>query len=134
MNPEDTFQVGDIVTDNGEGFPWIKTVGGWLRQGLDHVFTWREVLAWHEYNVVNPDDDALTGFVPVKMVPDQKGLWATEISGLQSQIAELQGVISSLSSCPQCGSPHKHVFTGVCFGSLDSVRRDVDAHLWHYSG
>ena len=134
MNPEDTFQVGDIVTDNGEGFPWIKTVGGWLRQGLDHVFTWREVLAWHEYNVLNPDDDAQTPFAPVKMVPDQKAKRGLEVEHLLLQLGAVKGIISSLPSCPQCGSPHKHVFIGVCFGSLDPVRRDVDAHLWHYSG
>jgi hypothetical protein len=62
--------IGSIVTDNGKGWPWVRTVGGkWTRDACVTFLTWAEVYAWCQRAVDDPDDDTTDPFIPVVMVP-----------------------------------------------------------------
>lgn len=61
---------GAIVTDNGDGWPWVKNVmGTWRRTGSAPAMTSAEVVDWHIAALLDPDDDTEEMFAPVLMVP-----------------------------------------------------------------
>ncbi|WP_156250869.1 hypothetical protein [Pseudactinotalea terrae] len=61
---------GAIVTDNGEGWPWVKNViGTWKRDGVARPLNAAEVVQWHTEALLDPDDDTDQVFAPVLMVP-----------------------------------------------------------------
>lgn len=61
---------GAIVTDNGDGWPWVRVVTGrWKRDGIDWPQTSRQVVDWHLAALLDPDDDTDSVFDPVLMVP-----------------------------------------------------------------
>jgi len=66
----ETAPSGVIVTDNGDGWPWVKVAtGGWMRQGLARALNAAEVVQWHTEALLDPDDDTDAVFAPVLMVP-----------------------------------------------------------------
>lgn len=65
---EPVVAIGTVVTDDGSGYPLVRTVGGWMRVGWERSKSWAQVLEWHQEAIDNPDDDTTEPFKPVIMM------------------------------------------------------------------